>query len=318
MEVMMILGPYPFGLNTAAFQELNRSTEWRWPSQDVFEGVPALQFTGYGKDTITLPGVIFPEYWGGTGQVEALRGLADGGQPQTLIDGRGNVLGEFVITGVQERQSVFAGAGVALRQEFTVTLERYSRGLPAVIQGGGAAGAQIAIDNATTADESAREAAAAQAEAENAARIAANTGALGSASFASLTAAAASIDALVGSVVTPLTGVISAVNQGIGVARSLQTTATVAQQTVKRLGSISSLSDAQAALNGLILTTGSAAQAATTASRTVQQAVDAMTAAGEAVGAISTVRGAMIDLNRLAVGSTRTRTAAEDFVGGFE
>src|SRR5690606_31385097 len=90
MEIMMILGPYPFGLNTAAFQELNRNTEWRWPGQDVFEGVPALQFTGYGKDTITLPGVIFPEYWGGTGQLDALRALADQGQPQTLIDGRGN------------------------------------------------------------------------------------------------------------------------------------------------------------------------------------------------------------------------------------
>lgn len=126
MEVMLILGPYPFGLDTAAFQELNRSTEWRWPSQDVFQSLPALQFTGKGDDTITLPGVIFPEYWGGTGQLDALRELGDLGEPQTLIDGRGNVLGEWVITGVQERQAVFALAGAPRRQEFTVNLKRYA------------------------------------------------------------------------------------------------------------------------------------------------------------------------------------------------
>lgn len=125
-DVMMILGGYPFGLNTAAFQELNRNTEWRWPSQDVFNGTPVLQFTGKGKETIALPGVIFPEYWGGTNQLEQLRAIADQGQPQILIDGRGFIIGEFVITGVQERQSTFAQAGVARRQEFTITLERYA------------------------------------------------------------------------------------------------------------------------------------------------------------------------------------------------
>lgn len=126
MEFMMILGPYAFGLNTAAFQELNRNTEWRWGSQDVFESLPALQFTGWGEETITLPGVIFPEYWGGTGQLDALRATADMGEPLTLIDGRGNVLGEWVITGVQERQTIFAPGGAPRRQEFTVNLKRYA------------------------------------------------------------------------------------------------------------------------------------------------------------------------------------------------
>ena len=126
MDVMMVLGFFPFGLDTMAFQELNRSTEWRWASQDVFESRPVLQYVGLGKETLTLPGVVFPEYWGGTEQLNDLRALADEGEPQTLLDGRGNILGEFVITGVQERQSVFAQAGVARRQEFTITLERFS------------------------------------------------------------------------------------------------------------------------------------------------------------------------------------------------
>lgn len=126
MDAMVILGRYVFGLNTAAFQELNRNTSWRWGSQDVFEALQALQFTGWGEDTITLQGVIFPEYWGGTGQLDALRELGNTGQPQTLIDGRGRVLGQWVITEVQERQSTFAQRGVARRQEFTITLKRYA------------------------------------------------------------------------------------------------------------------------------------------------------------------------------------------------
>lgn len=308
MDVMLSLGQYQFGLNTAAFQELNRSTEWRWPGQDVFEGAPVIQFTGFGRDTITLPGVIFPEYWGGTGQLDTLRALADRAQPHILIDGRGNVWGEYVITGVQERQSVFAGAGVPLRQEFTITLERYvlrlqNGGLP----GGGLAGPQIAAANR----------AAAAPIIIPAGNIISSASGMSASAFSSLTAAAASIDALVGSVVTPLTAVIGAVNQGLGVARSLQTTATVAQQTIQRLGNIRNLSDAQAALNGLILTTGSAAQAATRASRTVQDTLEEMAAAGDTPDAIRTVRAGMIAINRLAVGATKVRGQSEDFVRSF-
>ena len=308
MDVMLSLGPYQFGLNTAAFQELNRSTEWRWPGQDVFEGVPALQFTGYGKDTITLPGVIFPEYWGGTGQLDTLRALADQGRPHILIDGRGNVWGEYVITGVQERQSLFAARGVALRQEFTLTLERYVLRLQnGNLPTGGLAGEQIAADNRATAAVTI----------VPAGTIAADTGSLGAQTVSRLSASLSAIDALAGSIVTPVASVINSMNQGIGLARSLQTAATVAGQTVQRLGSIKSLSDAQSALGGIILATGSAAQAGSRASRVIQDTVDAMTAAGEAVGAISTVRGAMIDLNRLAVGATKVRAQSEDFVRSF-
>lgn len=126
MDVMMILGSYAFGIDTAAFQELNRNAEYRWPNQDVFEGRPLLQYTGPGKETVTLPGIVFPEYWGGTGQIDTMRSLAEAGEPLTLIDGRGNIWGDYVITGVQERQTVFAQAGAPRRQEFTMMLERYA------------------------------------------------------------------------------------------------------------------------------------------------------------------------------------------------
>lgn len=123
--VMLQLGGFQFGITTAAYQELNRKTSWRWAQQEVVGTRPALQFTGDGEDTITLQGVVFPEYRGGFYQVENLRAQGGFGQPQLLITGAGELLGRWVILDVEERQSVFAGYGRPRKQEFTLQLKRF-------------------------------------------------------------------------------------------------------------------------------------------------------------------------------------------------
>ena len=123
--MMMQLGSFQFGITTAAYQELTRSSEYRWASQDRFGREAALQFTGYGPDTITLPGVIFPEWRGGAGQVEAMRMMASQALPLVMVSGDGKMMGRWVIERVEERQSVFASGGAPRRQEFTLNLRRY-------------------------------------------------------------------------------------------------------------------------------------------------------------------------------------------------
>lgn len=122
---MLMLGDFQFSLNTAAFQEKNRSTEYKWASQERFGKHEALQYVGPGADTITLPGVVYPDYRGGGGQITKLRALAAKGQPQLMIDGTGNVLGRWVIESVEERGSNFAALGIARKQEFTVKLKHF-------------------------------------------------------------------------------------------------------------------------------------------------------------------------------------------------
>lgn len=124
--IMMQLGSFQFGVNTAAYQSLKRSSEWRWPSQDRFGSSPVLQYVGPGAESITLPGVIYPEWRGGGGQIEKLRTLAEKGEPQTMIDGSGNILGKWVIERIEENQSVFAAGGDPRKQEFTIQLRRFS------------------------------------------------------------------------------------------------------------------------------------------------------------------------------------------------
>lgn len=122
---MLQLGAFQFGVNTAAYQSLKRSSEWKWPSQDRFGNPPALQYVGAGADSITLPGVIYPEWRGGNGQLDNLRALAEKGEPQKMIDGSGSILGDWVIERIEENQSVFAAGGSPRKQEFTIQLRRY-------------------------------------------------------------------------------------------------------------------------------------------------------------------------------------------------
>ncbi|MDO5101479.1 MAG: phage tail protein [Lautropia sp.] len=124
--VMLQLGSFQFGINTAAYQSLARSEEWRWPEQSRFGQETALQYTGPGAASVTLDGVIYPEWKGGFGQLDAMRREAGKGQPLVLVDGRGQALGMWVIESVSETQGTFAAGGVARRIEFSLQLKRFS------------------------------------------------------------------------------------------------------------------------------------------------------------------------------------------------
>lgn len=124
----MILGDFMFSLNSAAYQEFQRQNEYRWESQPVQGAHEVLQYCGPGQETITLPGVIFPTYRGGTGQLDKVRALAAKGKPQMLITATGNMLGEYVIVSVQENQKTFAALGIPLKIEFQIELRSYKAG----------------------------------------------------------------------------------------------------------------------------------------------------------------------------------------------
>lgn len=122
---MLMLGGFKFSLNTAVFQEMQRSTSWRWPAQERVGKLDALQATGPGDDRITLPGVIYPDFRGGMVQVEELRRLGNAQKPVRLISATGEILGLWVIESVEETQSHFKPDGSPRRQEFTVSIRKF-------------------------------------------------------------------------------------------------------------------------------------------------------------------------------------------------
>ena len=127
-ESMLSLGPFRFAVDTAAYQSLRRSVEYRWPSQTRIGRRPARQFAGTGDETISLQGLIYPEFKGGLKQVDTMRELAGQGEPQILIGstgGRGEVWGKWCIIAVEETQTVFFADGTPRKQEFSLQLGHY-------------------------------------------------------------------------------------------------------------------------------------------------------------------------------------------------
>lgn len=122
--MMMIFGMFVFGLSTAAYQELQRQTDWRQPSQPRVGRRAARQFLGPGADTIRLNGTLLPPFTGGQSSLDALRVMGERGDAWPLIEATGTYYGLYVIVSLNERKSAFMRDGAAQQIEFDLRLER--------------------------------------------------------------------------------------------------------------------------------------------------------------------------------------------------
>ena len=122
--MMLALGMFVFSLSTAAYQELQRQTDWRHASNNRIGAPPARQFVGRGDDTITLPGIIFPELAGSAFSLDALRLMANTGKAWPMVEGSGRIYGLWVIESLSETKTLFFRDGTPRRIEFTLSLKR--------------------------------------------------------------------------------------------------------------------------------------------------------------------------------------------------
>lgn len=122
--MMCALGMFVFSLSTAAYQELQRQTDWRHASNNRVGAAPARQFVGRGDDSITLPGIIFPELAGSTLSLDALRLMANTGKAWPMVEGSGRIYGLWVIESLSETKTIFFSNGTPRRIEFTLILKR--------------------------------------------------------------------------------------------------------------------------------------------------------------------------------------------------
>jgi hypothetical protein len=296
---MMTLGSYQFQLSTAAFQELNRVDEYRWAAQDRFSLAPVLQYLGEGTKTIALPGVIYPAFLGGLGQIEAMRAEAGQGEPLTMIDGMGSVLGRWVIERIEERQAKFGPSGAPLCQEFTLNLRKFDELRPAADIDGFDIGDIGAVVNG------------------GAVELAQGTASKMGVLVSSLNEAAAGIQSFASQVQQTVQPAIDAVRTGITAAQNMKNAALDAQKLVKTIGTINSLSSAEAALGGMMRVASSTNAMASGASKLLSGYVTDMTTRGEPSGAIAAVKKAMVSVNQVVVTNTAARTTADNIKKAF-
>ena len=94
---LMTLGMFVFGMSTAAYQDLQRSREWRHATSERHGARDAAQFIGPGPDA---------------------------GDTYPLIDGLGRIFGHYRITRMEEQHlSVMAG-GLPRHVGFRIELAR--------------------------------------------------------------------------------------------------------------------------------------------------------------------------------------------------
>jgi phage protein U len=125
---MMALGDFRFSISTAAYTDLERSNEWRWPSLDRIGVRPARQFTGPGEETVNMRGTIYPGFVAqrrGLDQIPKMRAIADAGEPLMLVDGAGRAWGEFCIVSLREGQRTFYSDGTPRAIDFDISLVAY-------------------------------------------------------------------------------------------------------------------------------------------------------------------------------------------------
>lgn len=121
--MMMVLGLFVFSLRTASYEELQRATSWRHPSNSRIGNTPAYQFVGKGEDTITLKGTAYHELTHSRVTLDQLRAMADTGKAYTLIEGTGKIYGLVIIESLDETKTYFFKDGAARKTEFTITLK---------------------------------------------------------------------------------------------------------------------------------------------------------------------------------------------------
>lgn len=122
--MLMSLGLFVFGLDTLAFDTLRRQTAWRHPSNSRVGARPARQFIGPGDDTITLSGILAPEFKGTARSLDTLREMADSGKAWALVSGSSpaEIFGAWVIESMSETGTIFTREGKARRIEFELQL----------------------------------------------------------------------------------------------------------------------------------------------------------------------------------------------------
>lgn len=123
--MLMSLGQFIFEINTAPFDNFKRQNAWRWPSNSRTTSTNAHQYTGQDEESIDLSGILMPELTGGTSHIQALREMADKGEPYLLISGAGQIFGYYIIVNLSEDRSYFLDDGTPQKIDFSLQLKRY-------------------------------------------------------------------------------------------------------------------------------------------------------------------------------------------------
>lgn len=120
----MMIGPVKFEVAPFNVHAVSHDHETAFVEKPVLGAMPPVEWVGEGAETWSLQGRIFPQRFGGLGDLRLLQEARVSGQPQYMMRGDGALMGWVVIERVSERSSYLDRGGVGKVIEFDISLRR--------------------------------------------------------------------------------------------------------------------------------------------------------------------------------------------------
>lgn len=122
--MMMSFGLFIFTLPTVVYQELSHTRDVRFAFNERVGAADAVQFIGPGIEEIMLSGVTAHGINHPNASFALLNQIMQAGEDQPLIDGLGNVFGNYILQSIDLTKSSFRKFGQARRTEWELPLRR--------------------------------------------------------------------------------------------------------------------------------------------------------------------------------------------------
>lgn len=131
---MLQVGAVAFETTGPHYEKLKHLTKGDWARQKRFGRRDAMQWTGWGDESVHINGTIYPDYYGGFDALATLRSQMP--EPQMIVSGAGDVFGLFCILDVGNEQTRQYADGTPRKVTFEVSLTAYGEDGFAGIGGG--------------------------------------------------------------------------------------------------------------------------------------------------------------------------------------
>lgn len=121
--MIISLGQIIFEYIKMPANSMNHDKEWRFDDGNRFGAPPATQYLGKGQERISISGALIKDM-GDYSNLQTLSDMADTGDAFALIDGVGNVIGNYTIRRISQDKSYFLPNGTPRKIDFSIDLVR--------------------------------------------------------------------------------------------------------------------------------------------------------------------------------------------------
>ena len=122
--MLMMLGPVQFEILPFNTDGYSHGAETSFAEKPVLGARPILEYVGEGPESWTIKARLYPEKFGGMGQLTLLSQARASGRPQYMMRGDGALMGWVNILSVTERASYLGRNGVGKVIDVDITVKR--------------------------------------------------------------------------------------------------------------------------------------------------------------------------------------------------